>query len=52
MKKIYLLAFAVCAFAFNADAQIIEDSFEFYVLGDMGTQAGSGRISCREHHRF
>lgn len=39
MKKIYLLAFAVCAFAFNADAQIIEDSFEFYVLGDMGTQA-------------
>ena len=39
MKKIYFLAVAVCAFAFNANAQIIEDDFEFYTLGDMGTQA-------------
>ena len=39
MKKIYFLAMAVCAFAFTTNAQIIDDTFEFYNTGDMGTQA-------------
>lgn len=37
MKKIYILATMV-AFAFSANAQIIDEDLEFYTLGDMGTQ--------------
>ena len=40
MKKIYLLALAVCAFGLNTNAQVlIEDNFDFYNLGPMGDQA-------------
>jgi hypothetical protein len=41
MKKIYFLAIAVCAFAFSTttNAQIIDDSFDFYTPGPMGDQA-------------
>jgi len=38
MKKIYLLALAAFALSFTVNAQIIEDDFEFYALGDMGLQ--------------
>jgi len=38
MKKIYLLALAAFAMAFTVNAQIIDDDFEFYTLGDMGLQ--------------
>jgi len=38
MKKIYLLALAAFALSFSVNAQIIEDDFEFYSLGDMGLQ--------------
>ncbi len=39
MKKIYILALALCAFAFsNVNAQIVDDNMEFYNLGEMGTQ--------------
>jgi hypothetical protein len=38
MKKIYLLALALFAFTF-VNAQIIDDNFDFYTLGDMGNQA-------------
>jgi len=38
MKKIYLLALAAFALSFTVNAQIIEDDFEFYDLGDMGNQ--------------
>jgi len=38
MKKIYLLSFALLAFVFSSNAQIIEDDFEFYTLGDMADQ--------------
>ncbi|MCW5519255.1 T9SS type A sorting domain-containing protein [Aureitalea sp. L0-47] len=37
MKKIYFLALALFAFTF-VNAQIIDDSMEFYTLGEMGTQ--------------
>lgn len=37
MKKIYLFA-AAFAMTFAASAQIIDDNFEFYTLGDMGDQ--------------
>lgn len=33
MKKIYLLAFTLAAFAFSANAQLIEDDMESYPLG-------------------
>ena len=35
-KLLFLIAFAIIAFSGNA--QIIEEDFEFYVLGDMGIQ--------------
>ncbi|MBG43429.1 MAG: hypothetical protein CL530_05615 [Aequorivita sp.] len=35
MKKIYLLAFAIGAFTFSANAQIIEDDIESYSLGPL-----------------
>ena len=38
MKKFYLLALAACALSLSVNAQIIEDDFEFYALGDMGLQ--------------
>lgn len=38
MKKIYLLALAAFALSFTVNAQILEDDFEFYALGDMGLQ--------------
>lgn len=38
MKKVYTLAVAAFALCFTANAQIIEDDFEFYALGDMGLQ--------------
>jgi hypothetical protein len=38
MKKIYLLALAAFALSFTVNAQLIEDDFEFYSLGDMGLQ--------------
>jgi len=37
MKKIYILATMV-AFAFSANAQLIDEDMEFYATGDMGTQ--------------
>jgi len=40
MKKIYLLGFALCAFAFSATAQIeLEDNIDSYSLGDISPQA-------------
>ncbi len=38
MKKIYLLALAAFTLSLGVNAQIIEDDFEFYALGDMGLQ--------------
>jgi hypothetical protein len=38
MKKIYLLAFAACALTLSVNAQLIEDDFEFYTLGNMADQ--------------
>ncbi|MBL4663200.1 MAG: T9SS type A sorting domain-containing protein [Flavobacteriaceae bacterium] len=38
MKKIYLLALAAFALSFTVNAQIIDDNFEFYTLGNMGDQ--------------
>jgi Secretion system C-terminal sorting domain len=38
MKKIYILA-AMVAFAFTSNAQIIDDEFDFYTLGDLSPQA-------------
>ncbi|MFK5981393.1 MAG: T9SS type A sorting domain-containing protein [Flavobacteriaceae bacterium] len=38
MKKIYILAIALVAFAFTGTSQIIDDTFEFYNLGEMGAQ--------------
>jgi len=38
MKKNYLLILALFVALFSANAQIIEDDFEFYTLGDMGVQ--------------
>ncbi len=35
MKKIYLLAFALGAFAFSANAQLIDDDIESYSLGQL-----------------
>ncbi len=35
MKKIYLLAFALGAFAFSANAQLIDDDIESYSLGPL-----------------
>tara|TARA_A100000171_G_scaffold30980_1_gene29287 strand:- start:12141 stop:13016 length:876 start_codon:yes stop_codon:yes gene_type:complete len=42
MKKIYILATMV-AFAFTANAQIVDDEFEFYQLGDIDAQSPSWR---------
>lgn len=42
MKKIYILA-AMVAFAFSTNAQIIEDEFEFYTLGDIDAQSPNWR---------
>ena len=40
MKRIYLLALAVCAFGLNTNAQIlIDDNMDFYTPGPMGDQA-------------
>lgn len=39
MKRIYLLAMALCAFAFNSNAQLIDDNMDFYNPGPMGDQA-------------
>jgi len=40
MKKIYILAAALTAFAFSGQAQIdLEDDFDFYNLGDISSQA-------------
>lgn len=39
MKQIYLLTVAFCAFAFSANAQLIDDNFDFYTPGPMGNQA-------------
>ena len=38
MKKIYLFALAAFTLSLGVNAQIIEDDFEFYALGDMGLQ--------------
>ncbi len=38
MKTNYVLTLAIAVLAFSANAQIIEDDFEFYALGDMGLQ--------------
>ena len=38
MKKIYLLGFALFAFVFAGTAQTINDDFESYSLGDIGSQ--------------
>ncbi len=38
MKKIYLTLAAV-AFAFTANAQLIDDNFDFYTLGDISSQS-------------
>jgi len=38
MKKIYLLALAAFALSFTVNAQLLEDNFEFYDLGDMSDQ--------------
>lgn len=38
MKNSYLLKFVVFVLTFSVNAQIIEDDFEFYTLGDMGVQ--------------
>ncbi|OAB75811.1 T9SS type A sorting domain-containing protein [Cochleicola gelatinilyticus] len=38
MKKVYLLALAAGLFSMNMDAQIIDDSFEDYSIGQMGAQ--------------
>lgn len=38
MKKTYILAVALFAFAFTGTSQIFEDDFDFYTLGEMGTQ--------------
>ena len=38
MKKIYLLTLAAFTLSLTVNAQIIEDDFEFYTLGDMGDQ--------------
>jgi hypothetical protein len=43
MKKIYILAIALCAFTFNSNAQIIEDNFDFYALGDIDAQSPDWR---------
>ena len=37
MKKIYLLAFALCAFVFNTNAQTFNDDIESYPLGTIHT---------------
>jgi len=40
MKKIYILAVALTAFAFSGQAQVdMEDDFDFYNLGDISSQA-------------
>ncbi|MFK5981394.1 MAG: T9SS type A sorting domain-containing protein [Flavobacteriaceae bacterium] len=40
MKKIYILAFAILAFAFTGNAQTeVDDNFDSYNLGDMSSQA-------------
>ena len=38
MKTNYILAVAVAVLSFSANAQIFEDDFEYYDLGDMGIQ--------------
>jgi Secretion system C-terminal sorting domain len=38
MKRFYLLTLAACALSLSVNAQIIDDDFEFYTLGDMGLQ--------------
>jgi hypothetical protein len=38
MKKNYLFVLAIYATLFSANAQLIEDDFESYTLGDMGVQ--------------
>jgi len=38
MKRFYLLALAACALTLSVNAQLIDDDFEFYTLGDMGLQ--------------
>jgi len=38
MKKIYLLALAVFALSFTANAQILDETMEFYDLGEMNDQ--------------
>jgi len=38
MKRFYLLTLAACVLTLSVNAQIIEDDFEFYNLGDMGLQ--------------
>tara|TARA_R100000306_G_C4378047_1_gene142861 strand:+ start:2361 stop:3278 length:918 start_codon:yes stop_codon:yes gene_type:complete len=44
MKKIYLLAFALCAFVFNTNAQVEQtDDFESYDLGDISPQSSQWR---------
>lgn len=39
MKKLYLLPITICAFLISANAQIIDDNFDFYTPGPMGNQA-------------
>jgi hypothetical protein len=39
MKKIYLTAVTALAMAFTVNAQIIEDNFDSYTLGDISPQA-------------
>ena len=44
MKKIYLLAFALGAFAFSTQAQVeLTDDFESYTMGDVSPQADHWR---------
>ena len=38
MKNFYLVILAIFTLIFSTHSQIIEDDFEFYVLGDMGIQ--------------
>jgi len=38
MKRFYLLTLAACTLSLSVNAQIIDDDFEFYTLGDMGLQ--------------